>query len=85
MNDGNIRAKARAWHAAKDNLESVELAGRIVADLAVGMVIDLAARDLTLQQIRRLTERATELATARVTEIVAEVAGALNVQKRAKR
>jgi hypothetical protein len=44
-----------------------------------------AARDLTLQQIRRLTERATELATARVTEIVAEVAGALNVQKRAKR
>ena len=82
MTDRDIRAKTRAWHTAKDNLECVELAGRIVADLAVGMVSDLAARELTLQQIRRITERATELATARLTAVVAEVAGALDIQPR---
>jgi hypothetical protein len=80
MSDQNIRARAMAWRSAKDNLECVELAGKIIADLAIGMVSDLAARDLPLEQIRRLTEQATELATARVTEIVAEVAGALNLE-----
>jgi hypothetical protein len=65
---------ATARHAAESKSEWITSSAKIAAELAVGVVADLAIDEFTDEDRKILMRRATMLATERISDLVADVA-----------
>jgi hypothetical protein len=68
----NIGETAR--QATQEKSESVASAAKMAAELAVGVVTKLAVGEITADNLKVLTHHATEMATQKFSDLVADVA-----------
>jgi hypothetical protein len=68
----NIGDAARK--AAQEKAESIASAAKMAAELAVGVVTKLSDGEMTPDDLRLLISHATEMATEKLSDLVADVA-----------
>ena len=68
----NIGEAARK--AAQEKAESIASAAKMAAELAVGVVTKLSDGEMTPDDLRLLISHATEMATEKLSDLVADVA-----------
>ena len=68
----NVGETARK--ATQEKPESIASAAKMAAELAVGVVAELSDGEMTPDDLRLLTSHATEMATQKLSDLVADVA-----------